>query len=278
MFRKKKVGLALGGGAARGMAHIGVLEVLQQEGIPIDVIAGTSAGALVGAIYAQGKDVSLIENVVTTLDRRQVVSLLDLTLPRTGFIEGRKANNRLRQLIGGDIKFADLKVPLATVATDILTGEEVVIKEGSVLEAVRASISIPVIFTLFKWKGRHLTDGSLVNPVPVSVVREMGADLIIAVNVIPEIAERAQHLAKDEKSRTPNIFTIMMQSIYIGTEALIRASLEGADLIIKPQVAHIHPHEFSRAKECITQGRLAAEAAIPEIKRLLKRWRRKKRC
>jgi len=269
---RKKVGLALGSGAARGLAHIGVLEVFQREGIPIDMIAGTSAGALVGAIFAQGRAAHLIKEAALSLDRRRVVRLLDITILRNGFIEGRRLTNVLRGTIAGEIRFSDLKIPMAVVATDIMTGEEVVISEGSVLEAVRASISLPILFTVAKWKGRYLVDGGLVNPVPVSVLKEMGADLVIAVNVIPDPAEMVSGIIGKEKAggnRGPNIIHVIVHSFYIGTYGLVKNCLEAADVVIQPRVAHVHPYEFSNCIECIQQGEIAAQAAIPEIKRLL---------
>ena len=274
-LQKRKTGLALGGGVARGLAHIGVLEVLQREKIPIDMIAGTSAGAAIGALYAQGTDVSMIESLaIDMVARKKLASLVDLALPKTGFIEGKKIRNHLQAAIGSDVKFSDLKIPLACVATDVDTGEEVVIKQGSVLEAVRASISIPVIFTVVKWKGRNLVDGGLVKPVPVSVLQEMGADFIIAVNVMPETIYRAQQVEKEARKRVkePNIFHIIMQSIYITSHSVVKSSLEGADIVIQPQVAHIGIGEFHRARELILQGELAAQEAIPEIKKRLKAW------
>jgi len=257
----KKVGLALSGGAARGLAHIGVLEVLEKEGIPIDMIAGTSAGAAVGALYAQGKDTSQIKSLVLDLGWKRLAPLVDLALPKTGFIQGRKVKEVLKSTIG-DIDFEDLSIPLACVATDIVTGEEVIINQGSVLEGVRASISIPVIFTVVKWRGRYLVDGGLVNPVPVSVLKGMGADFIIAVNVIPDINDRVQQ-SKDFKE--PNIISVMMQSIYIASYSLVGASLAGADIVIEPQVAHIGTGDFHRAEECISQGKSAAEESISRI-------------
>jgi NTE family protein len=264
---RTKVGLALGGGAARGLAHIGVLQVLQKEEIPIDMIAGTSAGAAIGAIYAQGKDASTIEKIVMDLDWRRLASLVDLALPRTGFIEGKKITALLRKIIGDDIKFDALKIPLACIATDIVTGEEVIIEEGSVLEAVRASISVPVIFTVAKWKGRYLVDGGLVNPVPVSVLKSMGADFIIAVNVIPDRAYQDKNGAKELKKLS--IFGVIMQSMYIGSYSLVKHCLEGADIVVQPKVGHIGVGEFRRAQELILQGKLAAQESIPEIRGLL---------
>ena len=268
---RQKIGLALSGGAARGLAHIGVLTVLEKEGIPVDLIAGTSAGAIVGSLYAQGKNVSQIKELTLDLAQQKLTRFIDPSLPRTGLIKGKKIKDQLASLIGGDIRFSNLKIPFACVATDIETGEEIVIDRGSVPEAVRASISIPGIFTLVKKEGRYLVDGGLVNPVPVSVVKAMGTDFIIAVNVIPDVVDRVQREDKEETkgSKEPNIIHILLQSIYIGTYSLVRSSLEGADVVIEPNVAHIGSGDFHHVQECILQGELAAQSSIPEIKRKL---------
>jgi NTE family protein len=262
---KRKIGLALGGGAARGLAHIGVLEVLEKEGIPIDMIAGTSAGAAIGALYAQGKHASQIKELATKIGWMQFLSLVDLALPRSGFVEGTRIKKLLKSIIG-DIEFSDLRIPMAFVATDIRSGEEVVINQGSVLEGVRASISIPVIFTAVKWQDRYLVDGGLVNPVPVRTVREMGADFIIAVNVIPPMGVRTR---RAKKSKQPGMFHVMLQSIYIATYSLVRSSLERADIVIEPQLTNIGYGDFHRIKDCISQGELAAQDLIPQIKEQL---------
>ena len=268
---RKKVGLALGGGTARGLAHIGVLTVLEKEGIPIDLIAGTSAGAIFGSLYAQGKDASEIKELALDLERYKLARFIDLSLPKTGFIKGQKIKDLLVSFIGGDIRFSDLKIPFACVATDIGTGEEVVIDRGSVPEAVRASISIPGLFTVVKRGGRYLVDGGLVTPVPVALVKRMGADFIIAVNVIPDVADRVHRVAKEgtKDFKAPNIIHIIVQSIYIGTYSLARSNLEGADIVIEPKVAHIGAGDFHHAEECILQGELAAQSSVPEIKREL---------
>lgn len=261
----KKVGLALGGGAARGLAHIGVLEVLEKEGIPVDMIAGTSAGAAVGALYAQGKPAGQIKELALNTGWRRLVSLIDLALPKSGFIEGTRIKNLLKSIIG-DISFSDLKIPLACVATDIMSGEEVVISDGSVLEGVRASISIPVIFTAVKWQDRYLVDGGLVNPVPVSTVRKMGADFVIAVNVIPPMGVRLQP-AKEAKE--PGIFQSMLHSLYIATYSLVRSNLAGADIVIEPRLSHIGYGDFHRISDSIAQGEIAAQELIEQIKQQL---------
>ncbi len=267
---KRKVGLALGTGAARGLAHIGVLEVLEKEGIPIDMIAGTSAGAVIGALYAQGKDTNQIKKLVMDLNWKRLASLVDLALPKTGFIGGRKINNLMRSFIG-DMEFRDLRIPLACVATDIETGEEVVINHGSVLEGIRASVSVPVIFTIAKWEGRYLVDGGLVNPVPVSVLQRMGADFVIAVNVVPEASERGRRRGKKpiKGGKEPNIINVIMQTVYITTHSMVKSSLEGADIVIEPQVAHIAAGDFHQAQECILQGKRAAQGCITKIRGLL---------
>jgi NTE family protein len=265
---RAKIGLALGGGYARGLAHIGVLEVFEREGIPIDMIAGTSIGALVGALYAREHDAALIKKQATQLDWIGVTSLIDLAVPKSGFIAGKRVTNLLRRFIG-DAKFQDLNIPLACVATDIITGDEIVLNEGSILEAVRASISIPVIFAVARKNNRYLVDGGLVNPVPVSVVKKMGADFIIAVDVTPDKDERAHHLTKNSESKEPGIFQVMVQSIYITTYLSSRVVSAGADVLVHPHLTHIGPGEFHRSGECILEGELAAVDCLAHIKRHL---------
>jgi len=262
-LRKKTVGLALGSGAARGLAHIGVLEVLEKEGIPVDMIAGTSMGALIGAVYAQGKNANQIKDLAMELGPKRFSLLADPGLPKTGLVQGRKIKTVLKSLFG-DIVFGDLRIPFACVATDIETGEEVVIKQGLVREGVRASGSIPILLTAVKRQGRYLVDGALVNPVPTSVLREMGADFIIAVSVAPSISGELHQVEKE-----PNIFTIIMQTVHIAAYQALRSSLSGADVVIEPQVASIGPFDFHRTPECILQGELATRDSILEIKRRL---------
>jgi len=257
---RKKVGLALSSGGARGLAHIGVLEVLEKEGIPIDMIAGTSVGALIGAPYALGKSISEIKALAAGLGSRRFSLLTDLTLPRTGLIRGRKMENLLRSAIG-EVEFGDLKIPLACVATDIVSGEEVVIREGLVWKAVSASFSPPVLVAVAKWQGRYLVDGALVNPVPVSALKAMGADFVIAVNVIP-------HRSTGE-AREPNIFTVIMQVLNISSVRLVKSCLSGANIVIEPHVRRIGAGHYHRVEECFQQGALAAQSIIPEIKRAI---------
>lgn len=265
--KRKKVGLALGGGAARGQAHIGVLEVLERENIPIDMIAGTSIGAIIGAMYAKGKTVGEIKELVLDLGWRKRARLIDLALPRTGFLGGRKIKAHLKEIIG-EVDFADLPIPFGCVATDIMTGEEVVFRQGPVLEAVIASYSLPVIFKVVKLRGRYLVDGGLVNPVPVSVLKDMGADFIIAVNVLFQPSDRARG-DSGEEVKEPNIITIVMRLINIVANQTVKSSLSGADVIIRPEVANTGLSEFRSSRKSILQGQLAAQDAVAEIKRRL---------
>jgi len=266
----KKVGLALSSGAARGWAHVGVLSVLEEEGIPIDMIAGTSAGAVIGALYAQGKDIPQLKRLAVKTGRTKMAFLADLTLPKTGLFEGKRIKSWLKSIIG-DVEFKDLKIPFACVATDIMTGEEVVSREGSVIDAVRASISIPVVFTPAKCSERYLVDGGLVNPVPVNIIKDMGADFIIAVNVVPNMLDRVRGVNKTpiEDFKKPNLFSIIMRTIYVASHQIVEASLEGADVVINPDVGRVGFGDVSRAQECILKGEAAARTAIDEIKRQL---------
>jgi NTE family protein len=181
----KKIGYALGGGAARGLSHIGVLKVFDEYKISPDLIVGTSMGALVGALYASGLKAIDIEQIVLRLNWKQLVRLADITLPISGIIQGKRVISLLKSIIG-DLTFSRLKYDFACVATDISNGGQVVMHDGSLIDAVRASISIPGIFTPVVLDGRYLVDGGLVNEVPVSVCRVMGAEYVIGINVLPE--------------------------------------------------------------------------------------------
>jgi NTE family protein len=268
---KKKVGLALGGGAARGLAHVGVLQVLQKEGIPIDMIAGTSSGAVIGAAYAWSQDTVRMTRDALDANWKKMAPLIDPSLPKSGFIKGKKIRDLIATYVGGDVNFSDLKIPFACVATDIDTGEEVIINSGPVPEALRATISIPGIFTVVKHGDRYVVDGGLTTPVPVEVVRRMGADFVIAVNVNPDVTGRMGKIGsrRAEAHKEPNIFQVMMQSIYITTYSLARTSLENADVAIEPDLAHIGAGDFNKAQELITRGHEAAQKALPEIRRKL---------
>lgn len=177
----KTVGLALGGGGARGWAHIGVLRALEEHNIPIDYIAGTSIGALVGAIYVKDK-LHQLEQFADNIGTESIVSLMDVSFPGLGLVDG----NRVRDFLSGylaDANIEDCTIPFRCVATNFLTKEAVVFESGSMIDAVRASISMPGVFVPVQHRGAYLVDGGVINPVPVSVVNAMGADIVIAVNL-----------------------------------------------------------------------------------------------
>ncbi|MCX7912230.1 MAG: patatin-like phospholipase family protein [Dehalococcoidales bacterium] len=270
---RRKVGLALSGGAARGIAHIGVLEVLEEAGIPIDVVAGVSAGAIVGALYAAGRSPAEMAERTVIAGSKRLSPFIEASFSRSGLIRGKKIMGILADFLGGDIRFDELRIPFACVATDIDSGEEIVIDHGSVLEAIRASISIPGIFTVVRHEGRFLVDGGLTTPVPVSVVRQMGAEFVIAVNVNPDITLRRGKTIRERKSagKEPSILQVMLQSIYITTYTITHSSLAGADIVIEPDVAHLGAGDFHRALDFITCGREAARKALPEIKKKLEK-------
>ncbi len=263
-LRKKKIGLALGGGAARTLAHIGVLKVLEKRGIIPHMIAGTSMGSIIGAIYAKELDIERLEQYAMEWSQWKTAQLIDPALPRVGLIKGRKVETILDSYLG-DVSFSDLKVPFACVAVDINTGEEVVIQEGKVARGVRASISIPGIFLPVERGGRILVDGGLVNPVPVSTVREMGADFIIAVNVLPHPHGKLLEQGEGELSRGLNIFTILAQTLNISANLIAESSLKGADIVIEPEVSHCGPADFHLARELIPYGMEAAERALSTV-------------
>lgn len=183
-----KLGLALGSGSARGWAHIGVIKALAEAGIHIDYVAGTSIGAVVGAVYASG-NIEALEEIVLQLDWKQIASFLDVVFPKSGLIDGNRISEFIRTHVGAK-NIEDLPLPFCAVSTDLATGNEVVIQDGDIIEAVRASISVPGIFTPVRKNDMILVDGGLVNPVPVSVAREMGADLVIAVDLNHDIVEK----------------------------------------------------------------------------------------
>ena len=274
-IKRGKIGVALGGGAARGFAHIGVLEILEKEHIPIDMIAGTSMGAVIGVLYAQGKTAAEIKKIAIDIDWVRMVQLVDPALPKTGFIAGNKIKDLLKSIIG-DVDFSELKMPFACTATDIMTGEEIIINKGSVLEAVRASISVPVIFSAFEYKNRYLVDGGLVDQVPVEVVKNMGADIVIAVNVTQRLINIRQHVYIDDAelpdellTKSPNMVAVIMKFINIMNSQSTDDSLNKADVIIEPRLADINFTDFRKADKCILEGELAGIDALLDIKKLL---------
>ena len=186
---RPKLGVALGSGAARGLAHIGVLKVLEESGIPIDIITGTSMGAFIGAMYAAGVPVAQMEQVALEIDWLSMARLLAPVMPTSGLSDGKKLVAFMAELLPAR-DFKDLDLPFAVTATDISTGEAVIIKQGDLLEALRASLAFPGIFSPVRFGQRFLVDGGLCNPIPTDAARSLGAEIIIGVCTIPAVVKR----------------------------------------------------------------------------------------
>ncbi len=268
MESKKRIGLALGSGAARGLAHIGVLAALQKIGIRIDMISGTSMGALIGAVFAKGEDVDSMKELAAELGAKRFSFLADPALPAAGLISGRKIDSMLTSIFG-DLEFPELDVPFVCSATDIESGEEVVINQGLVRTGVKASCSIPVILAPTRYDGRFLVDGALVNPVPVSLLKRMGADIVIGVNVVSAESGNSQgDSTKKSKQKAPNILSIAFQTVNIVSSQKLLACQAEADIVINPRVSHIGRGDFHRVDELVLEGERAVFTCEEELKRL----------
>jgi NTE family protein len=191
---KKKIGLALGGGAARGWAHVGVIKALTDCGVEVDLVAGTSIGALVGSVHASG-NLGGFEKAILEIDRKKTISMLDVVFPKCGLLDGKKVTDFFKSFISGR-EFSDLGIPFGAVATDLQTSDEIWLTTDDVSRAVRASIAVPGLFTPVMIEDRLTVDGGLVNPLPVSLARSMGADIVIAVDLNHYIAMRGNNLKK----------------------------------------------------------------------------------
>lgn len=279
-----RIGIALGGGSARGWAHIGVLAALAERGIEPEIVCGTSIGALVGGIYAAGK-LPELEAWVAGLTRRDVLGLVDFTIVGGGLIGGHRLIDLYRQHLG-DITIEELPRRFAAVATDISTGAEVWLTEGSLLDAIRASISLPAVFTPVRRDGRWLVDGGLVNPVPVSLCRVLGADVVIAVDLhgagrrrlreqVPGEAQpavvRTRGRQESVEARPPAFSWVVQTALDIMQIRLSRARLAGdpPDLVLAPRVLHVPSLEFLGGAATIEEGRAVVRRMMPAIDDLL---------
>jgi len=289
-----QVGLALGTGAALGHATIGVLKVLKREGIPVDIIAGTSMGSLIAGCFAAGYEPEEIEQLALRIDKSWVYENLfwDLTVPRSGIFAGDTLLRFIRSYMGSR-EFSDMEIPFACVAADIETGAEVVLKQGRVAEAIRASCGLPLIFEPIQLSGRWLVDGGLVNPVPTRVIADMGADILLAVNLTVPASERKSELHERHKQRlldrplsletltqvargampkafrAPNFFEVFFQMIYTMEYEVAQSRLDLAHVTMFPDLKGFSWTELHRAAEIIRAGELAAEEALPRLKALI---------
>ncbi|HZS05134.1 MAG TPA: patatin-like phospholipase family protein [Blastocatellia bacterium] len=254
--RRPRVGLALGGGVARGMAHIGVLRELEKNNIPVDLIAGTSVGSLIGAGYAGGLSADDLEKLARKI---RWSDLGRVTVSRLGFFNSARMEDYIRSIFPVH-RIEDMQIPLGVVATDIQEGKMVVFTEGDVALAVRASCAIPCYFTPVMVNGRMMVDGGLVGHLPAAVARGMGADIVIAVDV------HSQGLPIPAPT---NIFTIMYQSLSVMGRSSVTYLYQDADVVVNPQVGHIRPDDLSRADEMIAAGEKAAREVMHRIKQKL---------
>jgi NTE family protein len=250
------IGVALGGGFARGIAHIGVLRVLEQEGIPIRLVAGTSVGALIGACYCSGLTLAEMEEVARNT---RFTSFARWTLSRYGFA----SNDRMISFLTRTLKvktFEELQIPLGVTATDFITGEGVVFHSGSIVGPVRASCAYPGMFQPVEIRGRYLVDGMLSHPVPARPLREMGAERVIAV-----------HLKGTWANGGPprHLFDVIGQSFAIAQDAMSFSWRSAADLVVEPDVAGFGYDDFKRSADLIAAGENAMRAALPTVRKWL---------
>ncbi len=294
-----RLGIALGGGAARGWAHIGVLSALAENGIEPVIVCGTSIGALVGGIYAAGGPQGL-ESWVAGLTRRDVVALLDIGVGRGGALGGRKLVELYRR-VAGDVAIEDLPRRFVAVATDIETGAEVWLQQGPLIDAIRASISLPGVFAPVLADGRWLVDGGLVNPVPVTPCRALGAEIVIAVDlhgdaarpehdaraplppvVVPRGDGQATSPARRRRGRhdvagataapaPPSARAVIMASLDIMQVGLCRSRLaaDRPDLLLSPSVGNVVRLDFVGGQATIQQGYEVVRRALPAIRELV---------
>jgi NTE family protein len=251
---KLKIGLALGGGAAKGFAHIGVIKMLEANGIVADVVSGTSAGSVVGALYASGMDGFTLQERAFGLDESQI---RDISLLSGGLIKGQKLQDYVNKLVNNR-PLDKLKKPFAAVSTELDTGTRLSFARGNTGQAVRASSSIPGVFEPVMISGRRYVDGGVISPVPVDAARELGADFIIAVDIS----------SKANAAHSPsNMLGIVNQAVMIMGQKLGEQEMTRADIIIRPKVGKIGAADFDQKNVAILEGEKATLAAISDIKR-----------
>lgn len=295
---RRKIGLALGSGLARGWAHIGVMRGLKRLGLEPDIVAGTSIGSVVGGLHLAGK-LDTLEEWAIGLTKKKILGFLDLRLRSGGLIGGEKITEEIMSHIG-DVQIENLPHPFSAVATDLVTGHEVWLQDGPLAYAMRASFAMPGVFKPIKHQGRWLLDGALVNPVPVSACRALGADMVIAVNLNADIIGKARRpgssvptaagfdLLKmidqsgDEgaptvdslsrrvfrrESDNPSLFGVMVSTLNIMQDRITRSRMAGEppDVMISPRLGNIGLLEFDRAEDAIAEGELAVSRMRPEI-------------
>jgi NTE family protein len=297
---KPKVGIALGSGASRGWSHIGIIKALLHEGIEPDIICGASVGAMIGACYLSG-NLEKLEKWVLGSTRTDVFRFFNVKLGQSGFVDSDRLRNFLHENVAQEeLDIEDMPKPYAAVATDLENGREVWLQKGNLLDAVRASMALPGLFPAVRSGQRWLVDGGLVNPVPVSTCRALGADVVIAVNLNADVIDRRVQKKpepeEDSRKKTvlqkvkqatieyssviipagnrhedaPGLFAAITNSINIVQDRITRSRLAGdpAEIVISPRLAHIGMFEFHRAGEAIAEGESCVHNSLDEIKKL----------
>lgn len=307
-FKKYKIGLALGSGGAKGVAHISIIKYLESMGIKLDYLAGSSIGAIAAAFYLTDS-LDELKNVLIEFNMTDVIKLMDPVLPKSGFIEGDKIIEFICKFIPRETRIEDLNKPLTIVATDYFTGKSILFNKGSLIDALRASMSIPGLLTPVKYDKYLLIDGGVSNPLPVDVVSHMGADRIIAVNLNPDVVKKSnlkymshhegelesskiqdiidrdekrssfsisisKFLKFNEKFKSPGIFNIIMQSIDIMGVSTASQILKRykPNVLIEPDVRDIDALDFEKSKSIILKGYVACTEKHKELNKKIKNY------
>ena len=249
-----KLGLALGGGAARGFAHIGVIQVLEEAGLRPDFVAGTSAGSVVAALYASGKTGAQLQQIGESMEE---AAITDWTLPvfNSGILRGDALAKYVNQQVGGRA-IENMTVPLGIVATDLYSGEMMVFQKGDTGKAVRASSAVPAIFQPVKISGRSYVDGGLVSPVPVRAARSMGAQVVLAIDIS----------SPPDSSGSDNTITVLLQTASIMGKSINAFELKEADVVVRPDLRAVSSADFSSRKKAIEAGRRAMLELLPQLR------------
>lgn len=257
--RAPRLGLALGGGAARGFAHVGVIQVLEQNGIRPDLVVGTSAGSMVAAMYASGKTAAELEATALSMEE---ATLTDWSLPimGRGMLRGEALTRYVRQAVGGKL-LENMSIPLGVLATDLATGQGVLFRRGDAAQAVRASSAVPGVFAPVSITGRDYVDGGLVAPVPVRYARDMGAEVVLAVDISS---------APEGNAAVGNV-QVLLQTFAIMGQSINRHELAGADVVLRPALVGVGSADFSARLRAIEAGRAAMQAALPQLRTQLAR-------
>ncbi len=262
--KKPIIALVLGSGGARGYAHIGAIEILEKNNIHPDFIVGTSAGSIVGSLYASGKNASELREIALNLKANDV---RDVTLDRKGFFEGKKVEDFINKEVN-NTPLQSLKIPMYVIATELKEGKKVVFNYGNTGQAVRASVAIPSMFIPTKIGDDEYVDGGLVSPVPVDVAKKLGADIVITVDI----------LAQPIYTETSNIWGLFNQNINIMQKHLAQEELKGADIVIQPDLREkVHIFDVSGREITMLAGQNAAQKVMPEIRKIIEDYPHTKR-